>query len=295
MERSASPVAVETPVDEETFKDTVTIIEEGPHHMVVAKPPSVVCHHSDWTGSRSQVDIPMLQRVREAVGRKVNLVHRLDRGASGCLLVTYLDDEDTTAVLSEAMTEANKTYVALVRGEGILHGEDLRTKGWFTVERPIKNANGNFKNATTHFRFVAGQDDGSGELDRARASLVLARPVTGRWHQVRKHLNGLSHPILGDSTHGNARTNREWKAKRGLTGERTCLHLLQLSLNPTKHTPNGIVANCPLADDMMMLLRTQLPEVLRQAEPILREEGLTLEPDESTFKKIPIEMPMPVP
>ena len=37
------------------------------------------------------------------------------------------------------------------------------------------------------------------------APQVLARPVTGRWHQIRKHLNGLSHPILNDAKHGDSK------------------------------------------------------------------------------------------
>lgn len=87
----------------------------------------------------------MLQRVRDAIHdidsqcigedanvptRKVNLVHRLDRGASGALLLAFADDDDnsdtgkketkgSTAALIEAMSspESIKTYVALVRGE----------------------------------------------------------------------------------------------------------------------------------------------------------------------------------
>lgn len=274
------------------FNESVTIIDEGQHHLVVNKPPSVVCHHSDWCGSRSQNMIPMLQRVREAVGRKVNLVHRLDRGASGCLLLAYTDDANSTAVLSDAMSRATKTYVALVRGEGILWGDDLSKKGWFVVDRPIKNEKGQLNNATTYFRFVAGQGNDSGKNDQARASLVLARPVTGRWHQVRRHLNGLSHPILGDSSHGNSKVNRDWRVNRGLATERTCLHLLKLSLPPSQYAPAGIEAECPLPDDMMVLLETQLPNVLRDAEAVLNEEGLTLR-QKHAVRTIPIQVVIP--
>jgi 23S rRNA-/tRNA-specific pseudouridylate synthase len=209
----------------------VTVLDRGSHYVVVSKPPSVVCHHSGWTGSRSSrhkddpPEIPMLQRVRDALGQRVNLVHRLDRGASGCLLCTFSDDhvmENATKVLSNAMTVANKTYVAIVRGEGILHGEDLRQKGWFPVTRPSKDERGVLNNATTYFHFVAGQDNGGGTMDCPRASLVLARPSTGRWHQIRRHLNGLSHPILGDATHGNSQVNREWREQRGMPPERLC-------------------------------------------------------------------------
>ena len=261
------------------FEGTVTIIDQSLHHLVVDKPPSVVCHHSEWTGSRSRAEIPMIQRVRQAVGRKVNLVHRLDRGASGCLLMTYSDDNqnNTTTQLIDAMhMQANKTYVAFVRGEGILKEVDFKKQGWFRVDRPIKDEAGTMKDATTYFRFVAGQDDANGT--RPRASLVLARPVTGRWHQIRRHLNGLSHPILGDSTHGISKVNQEWRKERGLANERICLHLLQLIVPPTECTPSGIHANCPLADDMMELLETHLPEVLERAERILLEEDLSFRP-----------------
>ena len=61
------------------------------------------------------------------------------------------------------------------------------------------------KDATTLLRFVAGQAE-TGPT-RPRVSLVLARPKEGRWHQIRRHLSYLSHPILGDSTHGHSKTN----------------------------------------------------------------------------------------
>ena len=266
------------------FNGNVTILEHGQHHIVVSKPPTVVCHHSDWSGSRStkrtEPEVPMLQRTREAIGERVNLVHRLDRGASGCLLFTKASSDeagvDATAILQESMREANKTYVALVRGEGILKGRDFKKEGWFEVNRPIKDEQGDLNDATTFFRFLAGQDNENGKLERPRASLVLARPKTGRWHQIRKHLNGLSHPILGDSSHGNSKINREWRDKRGMPAERTCLHLLKLELPVTQVCPFGINVVSPLALDMMTLLEEHLPEVLREAEIVLEQEGLSL-------------------
>lgn len=139
-------------------QENVTILERGPNHIVAAKPPSVVCHHSGWTGSRSrskrgeEPEIPMLQRVRDAIQyidsrgavrnnneqtpkQKVNLIHRLDRGASGALLLAFADNDDekqkdrkgSTQALIEAMasSESTKTYVALVRGE--VSSDTIRT------------------------------------------------------------------------------------------------------------------------------------------------------------------------
>lgn len=297
----------------------VIILERGPNHIVALKPPSVVCHHSGWTGSRSKAkrgevpEIPMLQRVRDAMHdidsskglirnspqymRKVNLVHRLDRGASGALLFAFANDDvggdddenedssgikkEATSILIDAMAspEATKTYVALVRGEGILGGEDLKQKGWFEVSRPIKDEDGVEKDATTLFYFVAGQPEtNENGIDRPRMSLVLARPKQGRWHQIRRHLNGLSHPILGDSTHGASKVNREWKEKRNLPGERLCLHMARLQLPSNEAVPQGIDVSCPLLEDMLNMLHVYAPDVLEAARPILQREGIIVVP-----------------
>jgi len=288
---SVVPICIEKPF---IFNGTVSILDLGAHHVVVSKPSAVICHRSDWSDSMkgkaslnrendytstNASEVPMLQRVREAVGERVNLIHRLDRGASGCLLFSFAKSDQATAMLQECMTHSpttQKTYLAVVRGEGVLKGRDFRREGWFKVDRPIKDKVGNFKNATSYFRFIAGQDNGNGTIDRPRASLVLARPVTGRYHQIRKHLNGLSHPIIGDSTHGNSRINREWQEKWDLKQERTCLHLLKLELPPTSLTPNGIYVVDSLAPDMLNMLQCWMPEILKDSEKVLNEEGLSL-------------------
>ena len=288
------------------FRGNLTILDQNERYLVVEKTPSVVCHHSEWTGSRSRQEVPMLQRVRDAMGgRHVNLVHRLDRGCSGCLLMTFAndqnkekdhenyDDVDATSILNDAMQDSTtvKTYIALVRGEGILHGRDFRKEGWFKVDRPITNERGNIAEATTLFRFAAGQDNGRGTIDRPRASIVLCRPSTGRWHQIRKHLNGLSHPILGDSTHGNSKVNREYRKRYGMLAERTCLHLARIDMEPTVVSPNGIHVACPLAPDMLKMLQDHMPDLLREAFPILMEEGVWLEaPNDSTAIVVPYEV-----
>jgi 23S rRNA-/tRNA-specific pseudouridylate synthase len=186
---------------------------------------------------------------------------------------------EVTAELINAMArpDSNKTYIALVRGEGILHDRDFRKEGWFMVDRPIKDERGMLHNATTWFRFVAGQDNDRGKrTDRARASVVLCRPVTGRWHQIRKHLNSLSHPILGDSSHGSSRTNREWKESRGMLPERTCLHLARIQLGPANLFPGGIDVECPLAEDMLRMLKEHTPSILDDVRKALLLEGIHL-------------------
>ena len=149
---------------------------------------------------------------------------------------------------------------------------------WFEVTRAIKDENGEKKNATTWFKFVAGQPEiAENGLDQPRMSVVLARPISGRWHQIRKHLNGISHPILGDTTHGATKVNREWKEKRNMPGERVCLHLARLQLPPTTAVPQGIDVSCPIQNDMLDMLRVYAPNVLEQSLDTFRREGILIE------------------
>ena len=386
-EHSSSSASHET---EFKNKKPIKILHQGPYHVVVAKPPSVVCHHSEWSGLRKkkngnkqkqfkresaivkedeeeeeEEELPMLQQVRDALGgQRVNLIHRLDRGASGCLLFSFSDNtrddqndqvldgvkqqnkpegenfelsmnndengsngedrkgSNPTAQLIQSLQSPDsiKTYVALVRGEGILHGTDLKSLGWFTIDRPIKDENGRVRDAFTEFKFLAGytgvDDDNANtsssssstqaQLPPPRASVVLARPHTGRWHQIRRHLNGLSHPILGDSTHGVSKINREWRA-RNMLGERTCLHLARIQLTPTVASavdsaasadgevlddsftatasslsvtnvlPNGLDVSCPIPNDMYNMIADYMPKLLEEVIPLLKEEGITFD------------------
>mmetsp|Transcript_57736 Transcript_57736/g.130822 ORF Transcript_57736/g.130822 Transcript_57736/m.130822 type:complete len:342 (-) Transcript_57736:169-1194(-) len=289
------------PVDDEGEEgeriphEPVPVLARGATWAVLAKPGGIPCHESDYVGrwrpGVSQGPPPpaaLLQRGRDTLGQRINLVHRLDRGASGGVLCSL--DEGATSGLQAALASeaAVKTYVALVRGSGEMYGEFLRDRGWFTVDRSIKNEKGRVKNATTEFMFLGGQDEGpslvSGEVGRARCSLVLARPKTGRWHQIRRHLNGLNHPILGDSSHGSTATNREWRAARGLRGERLLLHLARLQLPPPGKSwaarassglpPGGLDVACPLAEDFRELLETQVdPGVLEESRGALEEHA----------------------
>jgi 23S rRNA-/tRNA-specific pseudouridylate synthase len=261
----------------------VDILEEGKHFVVVCKPPVVVVHHSSWTSStradpnlRWREKIPMLQRVRSKTSRRVNLVHRLDRGASGCLLLTFAESQDTpedgeagsscrvTKTLIESMQHPNatKTYFALCDGSGIWNGVNYLEKGWFTFCNPVKDDQGNLiEDAETELRFIASAilppvdnvsgdpSTGDDDMEGRRVSLVLARPKSGRWHQIRQHLASgtIGHAIIGDSSHGRSRTNRIWKKTRHLVKERVCLHLCRLQLPPADYTPDGIDVTCSLA------------------------------------------------
>jgi tRNA pseudouridine65 synthase len=105
-----------------------------------------------------------------------------------------------------------------------------------------------------------------GRSAEPRCSLLRVEPRTGRYHQVRRHVRDLNHPIVGDTDHGDTRVNRWWRENEGLT--RLGLHALTLELD----LPGGgrLSATCPLfADHAELWARMPWWEEARAALPAL--------------------------
>ncbi|CAB1120606.1 unnamed protein product [Ectocarpus sp. CCAP 1310/34] len=195
------------------------VLHQNEHFAVVSKPPGMHCHRPEF-GSRDPDFV--MQKARDQLGRRVFLPHRLDRATSGCLLVGFSSHAAKVLHQTLAQPDSSKTYLAIVRGSG----SAFVGKGWFTVDRPIKDEKKILREASTRFLFVRGGNDPD-----PRCCFVLAQPSTGRFHQIRRHLNGLSHPIVGDSVHGDCRFNREVAGHRNSApAGRLMLHCLRLSL-----------------------------------------------------------------
>jgi len=111
-------------------------------------------------------------------------VHRLDRAANGLILVAH--SKAMAAALSELFQkrEVEKRYLALVAGDFSRHSNPIR------VEQPIDE-----KEAVSEISLQQLSSD-------SRQSLVDVRIETGRKHQVRRHLAGLGHPVIGDRMYG---------------------------------------------------------------------------------------------
>lgn len=136
------------------------------------------------------------------------------------------------------------------------------------------------ENCMTDVRFIAGStlpptsSDNHDNQEGHKVSIMMARPKTGRWHQVRQHLAGIGHAIIGDSSHGRSRTNRVWKKERKLRKERTCLHLCRIQLPATEYTPS-IDVSCPLSTDLMEMLN-EIPVLLGDTRAILAQDGIQI-------------------
>lgn len=175
------------------------ILYQDDHYIAVYKPAGLLVHR---TGLARESDAA-LQRLRDQLGRVVYPVHRLDRATSGVLLFALAREAMTRLMAQFEAGEVSKSYIAVVRGF---------TPGQGCIERPLKTAKASERTqpARTDYRRL-----GTAELPipvarypAARYSLVEVFPRTGRYHQIRRHFNGISHPVVGDTTHGDSEHNR---------------------------------------------------------------------------------------
>lgn len=205
------------------------ILQQTEDWVVVAKPAHLTVHRSDMTRGEKQY---ALQLARDTVGRKLWPIHRLDRPTSGCLV--FATSPGQVARLQKGLThpDAEKRYLAMVRGEAPL-GETTE------VDHATKGSDGRRRDAQSTITVL-------GSSRQPRCSLFLVRPHQGRYHQVRKHCAFLSHPILGDSSHGDTRINRQWREGWGLT--RLGLHCLSLHLPLEDGTSLSVM--CPPPSDL---------------------------------------------
>lgn len=246
----------------------LTLLVRGPGYAVVAKPPLMLVHRSGFSGPDRDV---LLQRLRDQLGAHVHPIHRLDRPASGAVLFAVDDPPELpdaevpgaevpgsevpdAAALQASLSAGDKRYLALVRGAMRVADTSERI-----VETPMNDERGVLQEARSAVRVLAW-------VDEPRCSLVEVRPFTGRYHQVRRHLRDLGHPILGDGEHGDYRVNRQWQA-RGLS--RLALHAASLSLSLW---PTPVV--CPLFADMHRLIQ-ELPWSHPPVHPALTHTPLS--------------------
>lgn len=177
--------------------------------VAVHKPAGLLVH-------RSQVDVHAsencMTRLRDQIGQWVYPVHRLDRPVSGILLFAL--DAEMARRLGTAFLDRDtrKTYLALVRGH---------CKERDIVDYPLKeeldqatdsraNPDTPAKKAITEYTCLSKIEipEPVGRYPSARYSLMALHPVTGRKHQLRRHMKHIFHPIIGDTTHGDGSHNR---------------------------------------------------------------------------------------
>jgi 23S rRNA pseudouridine955/2504/2580 synthase len=222
------------------------VIFQDKHLLVIDKPAGVAVHGG------SGMSFGVIEALRASRPREtLELVHRLDRDTSGCLLIAR--DRATLTALHALIRNGgmHKTYMALVAGSW-----QLGTK---RIDAPL--ATDNRQHGERHVRVAAAGKDSVSvfkplQFFGALATLMEVDIPTGRTHQIRVHASFAGHPLLGDDKYGDREKNSEIKAS-GL--RRTFLHAQSVAFEwPGTGVPFHVSA--PLPAELTAVLDNITPQ-----------------------------------
>ena len=177
--------------------------------------------------------------------QRPGIVHRLDRGTSGVMVVAKHDTAHTELSRQFADREIEKEYVALVWG--------LLNTGR-RIDAPLGRDPVNRQKMSTRAHRARSAVTRVTGTERLRG-LTLAKVViaTGRTHQIRVHLNSIGHPVVGDALYSGVRRHLAADHRILATLERPFLHAFRLAFT---HPRDGrrVEFTAPLPEDLQTIL-----------------------------------------
>jgi 23S rRNA pseudouridine955/2504/2580 synthase len=225
------------------------VLYEDERVLIIDKPAGLAVHGG------SGLSYGLIESLRELrPGRELELVHRLDRDTSGCIVISKRRSalRELHALIREGGMD--KRYLALIVGElqrsTVVVDAPLKKNVLQGGERMVQVDPDDGKPARTVFRRLSRFSSDAGML-----TLVEAELITGRTHQIRVHAGHLGTPLAGDPKYGDETANRALKA-RGLS--RLFLHASALSFQLAgADRPHRVEA--PLPDDLEYFLSVLEP------------------------------------
>lgn len=183
--------------------------------LAVHKPAGLLLHRSPIDRHETEFALQYARQLNG--GGHVYPCHRLDRPTSGVLL--FARDPDTASRFGRALMagQVEKTYLALVRGWPAEQGSIDHPLREHAVDRRCRDEPQPLREALTHYRRLATTEIAV-EVEgypQSRYSLLALCPQTGRKHQLRRHMQHISHPIIGDTNYGRTRHNRYFAERFG--------------------------------------------------------------------------------
>lgn len=239
----SSPVAEDIPI---------AIVHQDPCLLVIDKPAGLVVHPGAGTASGTLVNA-LLGQVKDLSGiggvLRPGIVHRLDRGTSGLLVVAKDDATHRDLARQFAGRRVEKEYLALVLGlPPRAVGEIALPIGRDPVHRKkmsVRAPRG--REALTRYSVVEALDG---------AALLRVRLHTGRTHQIRVHLASIGHPVAGDETYGGRREppSRRAESREALRSlRRPALHAALLAFEHPA-TRERVCFESPLPEDISAVI-----------------------------------------
>ncbi len=213
----------------------LTLLYQDEFLVAIDKPAGMLVHPGREPEGNEWI---AMKRLRDQLGCRVYPVHRLDRPTSGVLLFAL--DKQTAALAQQAFEhrKVTKIYHAIVEG--------TTPEEWICDRALQVTEIDPFLAAHTVFERLKIVPSGSFLAEPGLSlSLVSARPTTGRFHQIRRHLLGMGLPIVGDFRYA----GRERSYQLGAildTGTRMLLQAKSLSLT---HPHTGELLSLEAPDD----------------------------------------------
>ena len=235
----ASPEAEDLPLP---------VLYDDPDVVVVDKPAGMVVHPGAGHARGTLVNA-LLHHVTDLSGvggeLRPGIVHRLDRGTSGVMVVAKHDRAHQELSRQFKFREVEKEYVALAWGV-VQAGRRIES----AIGRDPSNRQ-KISSRARHARHAVTRVTGAEHL--RGVTLITVAIATGRTHQIRVHLSEIGHPIVGDATYGGVRRHipADLRAVRRL--ERPFLHAARLAF---KHPSDGrlMTFTAPLPADLQSVL-----------------------------------------
>jgi 23S rRNA pseudouridine1911/1915/1917 synthase len=224
------------------------VLHEDPDLIVIDKPAGMVVHPGAGHDSGTLVNA-LLHHVTDLSGiggeLRPGIVHRLDRGTSGVMVVAKNDRTHQELSRQFSDREVEKEYIALVWGV---------VQAGRRIDAPIGRDPNDRQKMSTRARRAR---DAVTRVTFARhlkgASLLKVAIATGRTHQIRVHLNAIGHPIVGDAVYGGIHRRVPANLRAVMRLERPFLHSARLAFtHPADH--RRVEFESPLPDDLASVL-----------------------------------------
>jgi tRNA pseudouridine65 synthase len=198
------------------------ILFEDEDIIIIDKPAGLLVHRTRQAFGEEE---NALISLRDQIGSWVAPVHRLDRATSGALL--FAKREEVLPQLKSQFMERSveKRYLTLVRG--------IPKDKEALIDHPLQSErSGKLQEAQTRYKVIAETEmpfNSTGRYPTSRYSLLDVDLLTGRTHQIRRHMAHIRHYIIGDKKHGDNKQNIFFADKFSL--ENLLLHSWKMSLS----------------------------------------------------------------
>lgn len=242
-----SPISVGD--DQSKSKTILPILYEDDFCIVINKPAGVVVHPGSGMKTRQETVLsalkPLFAKRKLPFSEGEVLVHRLDKDTTGCMIIAKTPKAHLFLQKQFAERTVMKTYIALAFGRPhektatidapIGRHNTLRTK--MSIHQAVRS-----RSAQTTYRTLVW---GHG------VSLLECDLHTGRTHQIRVHLAGIGHPVLGDPTYG---SNASQAHSEALGIHSLLLHAKHLEFqSPSK---KSVIVEAPIPKTFQKILET---------------------------------------